>query len=116
MFGISNCSAVILLSGRLIQEIALLPFFMTDQCIYTFPSLFQVAYILCKIIVIKCSFTNSGKVQYFISIEFILVSITRKEKLILGPYRFSNSLGDPWFWQLLSFTFRQRAKWGIFVG
>ena len=72
-------------------------FFMTDQCIYTFPSLFHVAYILCKIIVIKCSFTNLGKVQYFISIEFILVSITRKEKLILGPYGFSNSLGDPWF-------------------
>ena len=72
-------------------------FFMTDQRIYTVPSLFHIAYILRKIIVIRFSFTNSRKVQNFISIKFILISITRKEKLILNPYRFSNSLGNTWF-------------------
>ena len=59
--------------------------FMIDQRIYTFPSLFHIAYILRKIIVIKCSFTNSRKVQNFISVKFILISITRKEKVILNP-------------------------------
>ena len=72
-------------------------FFMINQCIYTFPSLFHIAYILRKIIVMKHSFTNSRKVQDFISVKFILVSIARKENLIPNPYRFPNSLGNPWF-------------------
>ena len=65
---------------------------MTDQRIYTFPRLLHIAYILCKVIVIKSSFTNSRKVQYFISINILLISISGKEKLILYPYRFSNPL------------------------
>ena len=96
MFGISGRSIVILLSGRLLREIALL-LFMTDQRINTFPSLFHIAYILCEIIVFKCSFTNSRKVQDFIFVKFILISITRKEKLILNPDGFPDSLGNPWF-------------------
>ena len=72
--------------------------FVTNQRIYTFPSLFHIAYILRKIIiVIKRSFTNSRKVQDFISVKFILISIARKEKLIPNPYRFPNSPGNPWF-------------------
>ena len=70
---------------------------LTNQRIYTFPNFFHIAYILRKIIVIKCSFTSSRKVQNFISVKFILISIARKEKLVLNPYRFPNSLGNPWF-------------------
>ena len=72
-------------------------FFVTNQRILTFPSLFHIPYILRKRIVIKGSFTIPRKVQDFISVKFILISITRKEKLILIPYRFPNSLGNPWF-------------------
>ena len=57
--------------------------FFTNQCIYTFPSLFHIAYILRKIIVMKHSFTNSRKVQDSISVKFILISIGRKKSSFL---------------------------------
>ena len=80
--------------GALNTRDSFVTFFMTDQRIYTFPRILHIAYILCKIIVIKSSFTNSRKVQYFISINFVLISISGKEKLLLYPYKFSNSLGN----------------------
>ena len=107
IFGICSWSVVILLSGRLIREMPLLLFHvLTNQRIYTFPSLFHIAYILRKIIVIKCSFTSSRKVQNFMSVKFIFISIARKEKLVLNPYRFPNYLGNPWFWKSFNFAFR----------
>ena len=80
--------------GALNRSDSFVTFFMTDQRIYTFLSLLHIAYILGKIIAIKSSFINSRKVQYFICINFLLISISGKEKIILNPYRFSNSLGN----------------------